>query len=94
MRENSSSLEDLREKIDQIDIELLHLLNNRAKVVIQIQHIKICLGLPAYSAIREGEILQRLRTANQGPLPDDAIEDIFRRILQHSLASLRTDDES
>jgi chorismate mutase/prephenate dehydratase len=92
MNEPVGVLQSLREQIDQIDLELLHLLSARATVVLQIQRAKREFGLPSYSAARESDIVQRLRNANKGPLPDDAIEDIFRRILQHSLSSLVVED--
>ena len=93
MNESVGVLEGLREQIDQIDLELLHLLSERATIVLQIQRVKREFGLPSYSATRESDIVYRLRNANKGPLPDDAIEDIFRRILQHSLSSLVVEDE-
>jgi chorismate mutase-like protein len=93
MNELLGELQALREQIDQVDLELLHLLSARATVVLQIQRAKRELGLPSYSAERESDIVRRLRSANKGPLPDDAIEDIFRRILQHSLSSLVVEDK-
>ncbi len=92
MIESEALLQSLREQIDQIDLELLHLLSARATVVLQIQRAKRELGLPSYSATRESDIVRRLKNANKGPLPDDAKEDIFRRILQHSLSSLVVED--
>jgi chorismate mutase-like protein len=93
MNEQASVIQELRNQIDRIDLELLDLLSTRATVVLQIQRAKREFGLPSYSATRESDIVRRLRNANKGPLPDDAIEDIFRRILQHSLSSLVVEDE-
>ena len=93
MSEPDLALQDLRRQIDQIDLDLLRLLSARATVVLQIQKVKREIGLPSYSAAREGDIVRRVRSANKGPLPDDAVEDIFRRILQHSLSSLVVEDE-
>jgi 3-deoxy-7-phosphoheptulonate synthase/chorismate mutase len=93
MSESIKALDELRGQIDEIDLKLLALLNSRADVVLRIQDLKLELGLPPYSAIREGEIIHQLRTANMGPLPDQAVEDIFREILQHSLSSLVLTDD-
>jgi len=93
MDEQANEIQQLRNQIDRIDLELLNLLSARATVVLQIQRAKREFGLPSYSATREDEIIRRLRNANEGPLPDDAIEDIFGRILQHSLSSLVVEDE-
>jgi chorismate mutase-like protein len=86
-------LDTLRTQIDELDVELLRLLNKRASIVLNIQEIKKDQGTPSYSAKRESQILDRVRSANEGPLPNEAIEDIFRCILQHSLASLRTTNQ-
>lgn len=88
MSESNQTLDELRNRIDEIDLRLLALLNSRAEIVLQIQDLKREQGLPPYSAIREGEIVEQLRKANTGPLPDEVVEDIFHKILKHLLSSL------
>lgn len=88
MNSSTQVLEALRARIDQVDSALLDLLNSRAEIVIEVQDLKRELGLPSYSAARESAIVERLKSANSGPLPDEAVEDIFFKILQHSISSL------
>jgi len=90
MTGSTHTLNELRNQIDELDLRLLRLLSARAKTVLEIQEVKRDQGLPPYSAARESEIVRQLRTANEGPLPDEAVEDIFCKILYHSLSSLKT----
>lgn len=93
MNGSIQALDELRDQIDEIDLKLLALLSSRAEVVLRIQGLKRELGLPPYSAIRESEIVDRLKASNEGPLPDEAVEGIFRKVLQHSLSSLVLTDD-
>lgn len=79
-------LKKLRQKIDGIDNEILRLLNDRAKIVLEIGRIKRIEKTNFYSPEREKEILDRLTTLNKGPFPNDALKIIFREILSASLS--------
>ncbi len=78
------SLEDLarcREKIDQIDIRLLELLNERTAIVEEIGHIKQELRMPVYEPKREDQVFANVLRNNRGPMPADAVKRIFERII-------------
>lgn len=77
-------LEELREKIDIIDIQILNLLNDRAKLVLQIGQIKGINNLPIYSAKREHELIAKIINENTGPLNQDALEKIYTTIMAES----------
>jgi chorismate mutase/prephenate dehydratase len=79
-------LEKLRKEIDEIDNEILNLINKRAKVVIDIAHIKRSENAKFYSPEREREIIERITTLNQGPFPKDTLKVIYREILSASLS--------
>lgn len=79
-------LKRLRGEIDKIDDEILDLLNKRAKIVIEIAHIKRRENSSFYSPEREKEIIQRLISINKGPFPNDAVKMLFREILSASLS--------
>ncbi len=79
-------LKKLRDKIDRIDDEILRLLNERAKIVLEIGKIKRLEKANFYSPEREKEILERLTKSNKGPFPNDALKIIFREILSASLS--------
>lgn len=71
---------DQRNKIDSIDDQLLRLLAQRAAVAKEIGKIKARKGEDIFASNREQEIVNRLMSKNDGPLPDEALEDIFSAI--------------
>ncbi|CAM2006471.1 prephenate dehydratase [Acanthopleuribacter pedis] len=76
----------LREEIDDLDERILELLNRRAKVAMEIGHLKKVLRKPFYVPSRERAIFERLRSINPGPFPSDAIDTVFREIISASLS--------
>ena len=81
-----SDIADLRVKIDAIDIELLRLLNERAKVAKEIGAIKNREGLPIYSPEREDRVIRSLVERSEGPLTPEAIRAIYCEIMSAALA--------
>lgn len=71
----------LRQKIDSLDDQILHLLNERAEVASKIGKIKSELHIDSYNPQREEEVLQRLGSQNHGLFPEQAIPTIFREII-------------
>lgn len=74
-------LEHCRVRIDEIDLRLLELLNQRTSIVERIGHIKQHLGLAIYEPKREEQVFANITGHNDGPLPDAAIKRIFERII-------------
>ncbi len=72
---------ELRERVDEVDRELIRALNERARIVQEIMAIKAGAGAPVYDPKREEEILQRVVEMNQGPIYDSSMRDIFELIL-------------
>jgi chorismate mutase len=75
---------DWRKRIDEIDLRLLELLNERAQCAVEIGHHKKKLSLPAWSPEREAEILRNVVGANPGPLDDSAVRRLFERIIDEA----------
>ena len=75
------SLEKLRSCIDALDSELLKLLNERAKCVIEIGKIKQKEKKDVLVPLREKELLERLRTVNKGPMTDTMVIYLFQQII-------------
>lgn len=82
----SPNLNALREQIDLLDAQLVELLNARAKIVIEIGKLKQQNNSPIYAPDRETLILQKLRELNHGPLPQRALEAIYRELMSGSFA--------
>jgi len=79
-----AAIERWRDEIDAIDAELLHLLNRRAGIALDVGRRKRGAGLPLRDAKRERQILTRARSLTRGPLGPAAIERLFRAILAES----------
>ncbi len=81
---NRFSPDDLarcRDSIDQIDLQLLNLLNQRTSVVEEIGGIKQELRLAVYEPKREDQVFSNVLSHNAGPLPPEAVKRIFERII-------------
>ena len=79
--QEGQSLEKLRSLIDELDIELLKLLNDRAKFVIEIGKIKQKEKKGVLVPLREKELLDHLRTVNKGPMTDAMVIYLFQQII-------------
>lgn len=79
-------IEKLRKEIDKIDMEILRLLNERARTAIDVGKIKKEEKMTAHVPQREREIYERLLKENKGPFPNDVLRVIFREIMSASLA--------
>ena len=78
------SIEGWRREIDELDLELLELLNKRARLSIKVGALKRHSGLPVCDPERERSVLERLQQANAGPLDPQAVAKLFRRVIQES----------
>jgi chorismate mutase len=77
-------VDEARAEIDRIDLELVRLLNSRARQVARIGTVKRELGTPIYQPDREEQIFARVVRANDGPLEDTAMKRVFERILDEA----------
>ena len=75
-------LDALRNRLDTIDGQILSLLSERATLIMQVADFKRHHNMPIYIPEREASIIERLRTSNPGPLPGDAVERIYRTIVE------------
>ena len=63
------TLDDCRRRIDDLDLRILALLNERTLAVEQIGRAKQSLDLPIYEPRREDEVYANVTGHNSGPLP-------------------------
>ena len=84
----SGDFSNYRKEIDRIDDEILRLLNERSKSVIEIGKIKKQRDANAnlHTPAREAAIIERLVRQNSGPFPSDAIRPVYREIMSASLS--------
>lgn len=75
------SLTGCRKRINEVDVRILELLNERTRIVEEIGRAKQELDLPIYEPKREDEVYANLLTHNRGPLTPDAVKRVFERII-------------
>ncbi|KAL9552388.1 hypothetical protein MBANPS3_003799 [Mucor bainieri] len=90
-----SDLPALRQKIDSLDTTLVNILNERARVSLDIGAAKrkdtgadeaAEADVQVFRPGREKEIYKKLTRLNSGPLNDDSLHAIFREIMSASIA--------
>ena len=78
------SLDKLRNRIDELDHRIVELLNERARVVVEIGKLKNKTGGHVYAPEREREVFERIIKANEGPLPDRCLTAVWRELMSGS----------
>ena len=74
-------LDDCRRRIDELDLRILELLNERTRVVETIGKVKHELSMPIYEPKREDQVYANVTGNNHGPLPPEAVKRVFERII-------------
>ncbi len=80
------TLPEHRKAIDHLDEQLIRLLNERTRHVLQIGAIKLKAGQEIYAPHRERAVLNRISRINKGPLTNEALHLIYREIMSSSLS--------
>lgn len=92
MPDAEHKLRELRERIDAVDAQLLELLNRRASLAREVARAKnvdesaSAERADYYRPDREAEVLRRLVESNTGPLPNEAVAQLFREVMSACLA--------
>lgn len=81
-------LSELRERIDNIDAQILQLINRRAECALEVARTKKAEGETGsfYRPDREALVLRRIKELNPGPLPVKASVLLFRELMSACLA--------
>jgi len=74
-------IQEIRERVDEVDRDLIRALNERARLVQEIASIKAEAGKPIFDPKREEEILRKVAEENEGPIYDTSMREIFELIL-------------
>lgn len=88
MADGSKKLRELRAQIDGVDAELLELISKRAHLAQDVARVKHTEGDNSsfYRPEREAQILRRVMSDNNGPLPQEEMARLFREIMSACLA--------
>lgn len=83
----AEDLEQLRQRIDDLDQQIQSLINERAACAQQVGQVKQRENDPVfYKPDREAMVLRSVRERNQGPLSDATMARLFREIMSACLA--------
>lgn len=77
----TEELQSCRQAIDEIDLKLLRLLNERTSVVEEIGRVKQRAKMAIYEPKREEQVFENVLGHNAGPLPNEAVKRIFERVI-------------
>lgn len=84
-----ASLKTLRTQIDRLDLQILKLVNERARLASEIGRVKSDSGGEIFAPGREEEVYQNVLQHNKGPLDDATIRAIYREIMSGARAIQR-----
>src|SRR5262245_35920991 len=79
-------LSELRRRIDALDKQLVDLLSERSRIVVEIGKSKRGSGTPIYAPHREQQVIANAIANNPGPLPARTIEAIYRELMSGSFS--------
>jgi len=80
------NIPDHRKAIDKLDEQIVRLLNDRTRHVLEIGGIKLKAGESIYAPHRERAVLQRLAKLNQGPITNESLRAIYREVMSSALS--------
>lgn len=81
---SSERLLALRDRIDELDLGILRLVEQRGRVVEEILALKQSAGMPVLDENRERQLLRRLQARHRGPHDWHDVERVFRLLLEIS----------
>jgi len=84
--EEMKKIDDLRNRINEIDEKIMDYLKKRAKIAIKVGEEKKKMNARFHVPEREKEIYARLEKLNPGPFPTDSLKSVFREIISASLS--------
>lgn len=84
-------LEELRNQLDEVNLELLGLLSKRARIAQELGAEKEKQGVPKFDPVREKEMLEKLVASNEGPFEHETVRHLFKQIFQATLTLQQVD---
>jgi chorismate mutase len=74
-------ISDWRQRIDELDEQIVRLVSQRAEAAQAIGEIKRTSAMPVYEPKREQEVFDHVRAVNPGPLDDAEMLHVYERII-------------
>jgi len=86
MTTSFEQLDDLRRRVDEINLRILEMLNLRKALIIDIFKAKQAHRVSIFDPEREEAQLMKIKSQNTGPMLDEEVEEIFETILRQAKA--------
>ncbi len=85
---SKNKIKPIRQKIDAIDHQILKLIQKRGSLAQKIGKLKSLMNSDSsfYKPNREAEILRNISKLNEGPIPENKINHIFKEIISSCLS--------
>src|ERR1043165_8126799 len=80
------NISEHRKAIDLLDEQIVRLLNDRTRHVLEIGSLKLKQGEEIYAPHRELAVLQRIAKLNKGPITEESLRAIYREIMSSALS--------
>jgi len=80
------NISEHRQAIDRLDAQIVKLLNERTRQVLEIGAIKLKQGEEIYAPHRERAVLQRICKKNGGPITNESLRAIYREVMSSALS--------
>src|SRR5690625_2036947 len=89
---SNGTMQELREQLDSLNLDILNLISRRAEIVQQIGEIKSKQSTRRFDPVRERDMLNNIIEHNEGPFSNETIERIFKALFKMSLG-IQEDDK-
>lgn len=87
------AIDTLRRRIDELNLDLLRLLSERAEAAEAIGRRQTEMGVSHYDPMREQAMLDALVAANRGPFSDATVKSLFKQVFQASMVLEQEQDK-
>lgn len=87
----SQELDRLRSQIDEMNLQILKLLNERGHLVQEVGKLKEVQGVKRFDPVRERKMLDLIAENNDGPFETSTLQHLFKQIFKTGL-ELQEDD--
>jgi 3-deoxy-7-phosphoheptulonate synthase/chorismate mutase len=82
---SNNELVQLQTRVDDVNLELLKLINERGQLVQDIRQAKEAQGIHPYDPLRDRKMLDNINEHNDGPFVKATIEHVFKEIFKAGL---------
>jgi 3-deoxy-7-phosphoheptulonate synthase/chorismate mutase len=90
---SNEKLDQLRIELDEVNLKLLEVINERARLVQEIGRVKSTQGVNRFDPVRERSMLDHIAEHNKGPFETSTLQHLFKQIFKASL-ELQEEDNS